>query len=230
LGTSKDYTGATGGGWTAAKRLASRIASDGPTTDRVGRYVEAYVVALGGSARAVEASAAATRAAAGVGGFFESVRERGLDQTLTDFGLAEAIGKSSMELISMLADRLAGDGATLDDNAARDALVDCLELEFQDKSYDEIKAEFLTDDEVRDNLATFLARYVFRKVLPLLATRLNRATADVRRRTEQELDGYTRAKCVDAVRDLDLRGFNAMESGLALAQTIVERAYALFSA
>lgn len=230
MGTSKDYTGATGGGWTSAKRIASQIAKDGPTRDRVADYVSAYVEALGGPARAAQEAASAARTGAGIGGFLDSVRENGLTRTLAELGLAEAVGKSTMEVISMLADALAGDGASLEGNAARDALIDCLEAEFGDLVYDDLEAKGLTEDEVRGSIAFFLARYVFRRVLPLLAARLNRQSADARRRTEQELDGYTRASCVDVLRGVDLRGFRAKESGLALAESIVERAFTVFSA
>lgn len=100
MGTSKDYSGGKGGAWTTTKRLASRIASDGPTRDRIQRYAESYVAALGGPAQATQSSAAARHTAAGVGAFFDSVRERGLTQTLEDLGLSEAVGKSPIELIS----------------------------------------------------------------------------------------------------------------------------------
>lgn len=230
MGTSKDYSGSTGGAWTASKRIASQIAREGPSRDRIRQYAEAYVGALGGAARAADRSTTASRAAAGIGGFFDSVRERGLTQTLEDLGLAEAVGRSSIELISMLADRLAGDGATLDDIAARDALVDCLEEEFENETYEELEARTLTEEGIRASLARFLARFVFRKALPLLSSRLNRASADIRRRTEQELDAYARAACADAVRGVDLNGFTGTGAAAqALAQSIVERAYALFS-
>jgi hypothetical protein len=231
MGTSKDYSGSKGGGWTSSKRIASQIAHDGPTRDRVRQYAEAYVTARGGAAAAATRSPAASRAGAGIGGFLESVRERGLTPALEELGLGEAIGKSALELISMLVDRLDLDGATLDDIAARDALIDCLEEEFEDRTYEEIGAQTLTDDSIRASLARFFARFVFRRCLPLLSTKLNRATADIRRRTEQELNDWAQAACVDAVGAVDVRTFNATGgAGVALAQELVERAYGIFGA
>lgn len=229
MGTSKDYGGGKGGAWTTAKRVASQMAHDGPDADRIHRYAEAYVEALGGATQAAMNSAAASRTAAAVGAFFGDVREKGLGQALTDLDLADAIGKPAMELIEMLADKLAGEGASLDDNAAREALIDLLDLEWGDMTYAEIEAQTLGDDDVRDGLATYLARFVFRKVLPLIAGKLNKATPDIRRRTEQDLAGYAEAKCQDAVRGIDLRGFSPARDGLALAQSIVQRAYELFA-
>lgn len=230
MGTSKDYTGATGGGWTRVKRMATQIAKDGPTRDRVARYVEGYVAALGGPTEAARTSQAASRAAAGIGGFLGSVRENGLDQALRDIGLEGAIGRPGIEIISMLADELAGDGATLEDNAARQALIDCLDPELGDLTWDDLEQRTFTDDDVRSFLAVFLGRYVFRRVLALMMTRLNREPVDVRRRTEQELDDYTRACGVDIVREVDLHGFSTKESGLALAEALVERTFEVFGA
>lgn len=229
MGTSKDYSGGKGGAWTTAKRIASQIARDGPSTDRIARYAEAYVAALGGAAQAAEQSIGARRTAANVGGFFDNVREKGLTQTLTDMGMADAIGKSSLELIGLLADRLSGDGSTLDDTAVREALIDCLRLEFEEKEYDELQGAALTEDDVRDSLASFLSRFVFWKVLSLLMAKLKSASPADRRRTEEELGDYASARCRDAVREIDLRGFRAADAGMALATSIVERAYALFA-
>jgi hypothetical protein len=228
MGTSKDYGGGKGGAWTTTKRIATQISHDGPDADRIRRYAEAYVEALGGPAQAAQNSIAATRTTAAIGGFFNDVRDKGLGQALTDLGLAEAIGKPAMELIEMLADKLAGEGATLDENAAREALIDLLDLEWGDLTYAEIEAQTLGDDQIREGLATYLARFVFRKVLPLIESKLNKATPDIRRRTEEDLAGYAAAKCQDVVRGIDLRGFNPMQDGLALAQSVVQRAYELF--
>jgi hypothetical protein len=229
MGTSKDYSGSKGGSWTSSKRIASRIANDGPTRDRIRQYTEAYVGALGGPSAAAAQAGAASRAAAGIGGFLDSVRERGLTPTLEELGLADAIGKPATELISMLADRLGLDGATLDDIAAREALMDCLDQDFEDRTYDELEAQTLTDESIRATLARFFARFVFRQCLPLLSGKLLRATHDVRRRAEQELNDWAQAACVDAVGALDVRTFNATGTGgVAFAQSIIERAYGIF--
>jgi hypothetical protein len=227
MGTSKDYGGGKGGAWTTAKRIATQIAHDGPDRERIRRYAEAYVEALGGAAQAAQNSVAASRTAAAVGGFLGDVRDKGLGQALTDLGLADAIGKPAMELIELLADKLAGEGASLDENAAREALIDLLDVEWGDLTYAEIEAQTLADDDVRDGLATYLSRFVFRKVLPLRESKLNKATPDVRRRTEEDLAGYAEATCQDVVRGVDLRGFNPQD-GLALAESVVQRAYELF--
>ena len=208
MGTFKDYTGATGGGWTRVKRMATQIAKDGPTRDRVARYVEGYVAALGGATEAAQTSRAASRTAAGIGAFLGNVSENGLDQALRDVGLEGAIGRPGIEIVD--AGGRAGRGRR-DARGQRSEAgsLDCLDPELGDLTWDELEQRAFGDDDVRSFLAVFLGRYVFRRVLALMMTRLNRKPVNVRRRTEQELDDYTRACGVNIVREVDLHSFGA---------------------
>lgn len=72
------------------------------------------------------ASAPAIRAGQGLAGFGADVAEGGVTPTLEELGLADLVGKPRLEVISALADLFAGDGSSLEDAAARNALIEVL--------------------------------------------------------------------------------------------------------
>ena len=229
MGTSKDFSGQTGGGWTHAKRVASQISRQGPSRELTREYASSYVDALGGNTAASQSATTAVRTAASLASFLQGVRSVGLTRTLEELGLGEAVGRSSIELIGLLVDLLAGDGATLDDVAAREALVDCLDEEFGNQTYTEIDGVALDEAAIRTLVGRFIGRFVFRRCLPLLSTRLNRATPGVRRRAEEDLRDWAESAAIDAVRGLDVTRFNPVSAeGRALAESIVQRAYEVF--
>ncbi len=230
MGTSKDYAGQTGGGWTRTKRIASRISREGPRRELIRDYGEAIVGALGGAAAAAESAAAARRVGAAFSGFLGDVGRAGLETALGDLGMAEAVGRPTTELVAMLLERLSGSGDTLEEVAARQALLDCLEELVGDSATYAVLADMtVTEAEIAAWIALFVGRSVYYRTLPLLESRLNEATATDRNAAEAELRDWAEAAAAAALRDVPLAGLDPGGADIAqMVADLVQRAYAIF--
>jgi hypothetical protein len=233
MGTSKDFPGSTGGGWTGFKRAATRLARDGPGDPRaVAAVVARNAEAFGGATAAAASAIAGRRAAQQVGRLLGGIASGGgLTPTLEELGLGEFIGRSPLELISALSDAIGGDGATLEENAAREALVFVLLELFGDaQTYEDLEALALDADAVRDNFAKFIARYVYLRLLPMLDQRLvQRGDQEAAAQTERAVWEYTLEQTRLHLAETDVVGldWHSPEAD-ALAGDILRGVYGVF--
>src|SRR5579862_5570553 len=146
MGTSKGHKMPTGGDWGPLKREATDFAQNIGTKPRppqplLRRYLRVVSNAGarskagkggqpgdgagggggGGRTRNFGAGVATGQA---VGGFFSRVGQVGLSEALREIGLSELVGKPAAEVSVALLDKLTGPGSTLDQAAARAALVE----------------------------------------------------------------------------------------------------------
>jgi hypothetical protein len=166
MGTSKGYSMPTGGNWGPLKREATEYAQnvgvkpvapqsllrhyirvrsnpDGPRGGAEGGGNGAAGSGGGGGGRSAHWGAGAATAQR-IGGFLSRVGQVGLGEALREVGLGDLVGRSAAEISAALLDRLAGPASTLDQDAARHALVDL---------NDELLAEAETFEEVEKALA-----------------------------------------------------------------------------
>lgn len=126
MGTSKDVRGPRSREWSRVRRRATDFAKQGGGAEATTRLVEGFVAAMGGASGLLAASSPAIRAGQGLAGFGADVAQRGFTPALEELGLVELVGQPRLEVISALADAFAGDGSTLEDVAARKAVVEVL--------------------------------------------------------------------------------------------------------
>ncbi len=140
MGTSKSYSMPSGGNWTPLKTSATTfLKAEGGTTEALPRMLRNYIRAMGGAAAissrrgsgrsqastggAVSGAAPATAAAQQLGNFFSGVAESGLESALQESGLGQFVGQSATDILAAMLDLIAGPASTLDESAARDAVV-----------------------------------------------------------------------------------------------------------
>lgn len=210
MGTSKDYGGSTGGGWTGFKRAATRLATGDGGERAIASVTGWNVTALGGPTAAAGSARGGARAARGIGRLLSGVGSAGLTPTLEELGLAEFIGSTPLELIEALADAIAGDGATLEEVAARNASVWLVQDLFGDATtFEEIEDLVMDAAGVRDGFAKFLARYVYLRLLPLLDERLiQRGDPAAAARIERDVWEYTLARTRLSLEETDVAGLD----------------------
>jgi hypothetical protein len=155
---------------------------------------QGYVAALGGAA-AAGARANAGRASAGrLGGFLGDVAERGLREALEERGLAELIGRDAADVLAALVDELAGAGRTLEEAAARAAMVAVLADEFGEGEFEDLDAalQALDGSAVARLLELFLVEYVYRRMLEEIGDRIvnGSMTAAVAHRVELDIHDF----------------------------------------
>lgn len=190
MGTSKDYSGGTGGNWTPYKHAAANFARRGGG-ERAEKVLGRYVAAMGGAGALTGASAqAAVGSTQGVAAFGSGLAADGLTRTLERLGLGHLVGQDRYEVFDGLLEALAGDGATLEDRAVLAALCEAFEELFPDdaESYGELQAVTLDADGVIELIERFVARWVYDRMLPTLAEKFAHiADAAVVRRRNDEL-------------------------------------------
>jgi hypothetical protein len=175
MGTSIDYTGGRGGAWTPYKRAASSFARHGGS-DRAGRVLARHVATLGGAAGAAAGATAGARAARLLGallagGIPSTGEPAGLD--FAAVGLGDLVGADRSDVLDALVEAIAGDGASLEAQAARAAVLDVLGELVLDESLD-LADPRLDAEGVRALLAQFLAFYLYNRAAAIIEERLNR--------------------------------------------------------
>jgi hypothetical protein len=192
MGTSTDRGGGSGGAWTPLKRAATSFmnaAGGGRGTGFAGRRLLArHVPVLGGAAGALASARAGRAGAQRLGSLLSGIASDGLASTLSRQGLADLVGGDRFTVLDALASLIAGDGADLDAQAARDATFDVLAELYPDAdSWADLDAIRVDAAEVVRLLELFLSRYIYNRI-PVIAERLARITDPAKaQRAEEDL-------------------------------------------
>jgi len=210
MGTSRSSSTPKGGAWSGVKRQATSYLRGGG--GGAAPLVGATVAAAGGLERGALGGLAAAQGrargggggsggaaslgttAGGLGGFGASVSGGGLDAAVESLGLADLRGRSAIEVIALVAERLSQDAdgvlGELLTNALRESLLEAASL-VDDASYDDLEAsltEYLQQNGVDGLLEIFLTRYVTDSVWSLLESH-----AELTGSGENALDGMALA-------------------------------------
>lgn len=192
MGTSTDRSGGSGGAWTPLKRAATSFmnaADAGHGTRTAGqRLLARHVPVLGGAAGALAGARAGRSGAQRLGSLLSGIASDGLAATLSGQGLGHLVGGDRFTVLDALADLIAGDGADIDAQAARDATFDVLADLFPDAdSWADLDAVQVDADQLVRLLEMFLARYIYNRI-PVIAERLARITDPAKaQRAEEDL-------------------------------------------
>ena len=192
MGTSTDRGGGSGGAWTPLKRAATSFmnaADAGHGTGLAGRrLLVRHVAVLGGAAGALAGARACRTGAQRLGSLLSGIASNGLATTLSEQGLSQLVGGDRFTVLDALAGLIAGDGADVDAQAARDATFDVLAELFPDAdSWADLDAVQVDAGEVVRLLELFLARYIYNRI-PVIAERLARITDPAKaQRAEEDL-------------------------------------------
>lgn len=126
-------------------------------------------------------------------GVLSGIGGPGLGPTLAAAGLQRFIGLDRFEVLDALMTMVAGDGADVEAQAARDAACDVFDELFGDaESWDELDEAPVTREDMERLLESFLASYVYNRI-PIVAERLNRLTdPDAVARADQEMRSIIR--------------------------------------
>ncbi len=149
-----------------------------------------------GAAAAATGAVAAKRAARNLGGFLGLAAGTGLTSALRAEGLSDLVGSDTMSVLSTLVDRLAGPGNTLDDAAARAAMLAVLMSEFSDAvTYEDLEdlwSRRLSTQGVIDLLEKFLIEYVYQRMLVDVGDRIQNGaiTSESAHKVERDLHEY----------------------------------------
>ena len=166
--------------------------------------VARFVQALGGARQAALEAPVGRAVANRLLAFGQATAQRGIDAALREFGLQDAVGIAADEALQRIVDTLAAGANSLDETAAREALVDVMrELleEFADvaDAFGDLGAA-----GALDLLLRFIAAYIFRRFAKALGDRLraHAESAPAARRREEEIRRYIAAEVTIAFEDV----------------------------
>jgi hypothetical protein len=185
MGTSKGYELPTDPQWAQLKGDVTRTSRHGSIPESEARRLLGRYIGTNGGARemargggALGGTQAAQRAGRNLAGFASAVANRGLDQALREFGLGHLIGRSAKEIAFSLVDELCGDGSTLDEVDARNAMSDLNKEMLEDAdTYEDVVArlgERMRAQSLGNLLLRFFGYYLYHQFLRSFYERLVR--------------------------------------------------------
>ncbi len=197
MGTSSPYSAPAS--WAGLKGEVTRAAAGALSRTSAAKIVRRYVRENGGAkeiSRGRGTSVGSGRAAAAVaralGGFVSNVATVGLDEALRRARLDALIGRSAVEILDGLLDRLGGPASTIDEVDARNALASVRATILEDATTPaEIEAILVEQAASLENLlAQFIGFYVYEQFCRVFFERL------VQRHGEAKAESF-----LDQIRD-----------------------------
>jgi hypothetical protein len=172
MGTSANNTGGTGGGWTTFKRNATSFAQHGGQA-RLAKTLGGFVAAMGGAAAGAAGATAGTQTGQSLGSFLAAATgPQGLAGGLEAVGLESLVGQDRFTVLSELLYVLGGSGSAVEQQAARDALLDVLDDLLPEGDDVALEAVQLDEAGVRDALCRYIAALVYNLAIPVIEVRL----------------------------------------------------------
>ena len=227
------------GNWKTAKgaitRYSRRTAGSG-----LSKAIKSYLKVLGGSRAATQSSSRGIVAGNGLANFLGAVSSGGvgigLNQKLTDLGLANCIGQPSEFVLAKIADAIAPTGATNDEAIARDAVLATLDQLYSTIILNEgdlTSLESLTPEMIKDAVIEYISCFIYKKwVYELgLALEKNGVTENAAIAMEIEIKDFIQEEVRvgiqnQTIQELDLHSANnqlIIESIFQLAFSTLER-------
>jgi hypothetical protein len=220
--------------WRAAKMAMGRAAGSGGSgrRDAIKNAARTYVKARGGAKSAARSASTGRSATAALGGLLSSIASRGLNATLTAYGLQAAIGKGAATVFAAIMNAIAPTGASRDHAVARDAIgraLDDIYERFVAADGDVSHLDAMTASDVATAVEAAVIACINSKWVEELGIRIEqRAVSETEAvRLERDLKAFVQESVV-----LDLAGRNILEidwegQGLGLIQTVYEKAYSI---
>lgn len=218
--------------WRSPKVMMTRFARGAPGASA--RKVASSFVRAHGGARAAAAASTSGRVAVGsLGGFLGRGLTLGFREAVRELGLERFLGGSPEALLAAVTDRLAPAGSTLEEAAARNALISGLAEIFgrYDVAANGIDAlDGMTVDSAREVICVAVSEYIQERVLQNLVACVERGLIDesVANAKCQEL-----RSCIGALVSLDLSQLDLRTIDLGSAEwqarveTLFRDAYSL---
>lgn len=150
---------------TGTKSILTRISNKGRGSS-FKTFAKSYIKASGGSKAVTKASIAGINVGKSYIGFLSSVTKDGYNETLQKYDLSDCIGKSSEEVMSKIADRIAPTGSTNDEAIARAAVMiafDRLYEKILDSGKDIESLDNIDSEILSDTVIEFVSAYIFKK-------------------------------------------------------------------
>ncbi len=157
--------------WQNAKTQMSRLIGD--SNRNTNSVLSSYVKAHGGARKAAISATSGKMTTARLGGFLSSISSQGIQNTLDQFNI-EFVGRNVTEVLGDLINRIAPAPNTKEDAVARNALLDAVEIlyeEVEENNDDLNTLDNLDEDKFNTVMNKYIASYIFQRFLNDLESR-----------------------------------------------------------
>lgn len=157
--------------WQNAKTQISKLIQDPRRNTR--SALSSYVKARGRASGAAMSATSGKSTTAKLGGFLSSISSHGIQNTLTQYKI-EFEGRSTEEVLNELINRIAPVPETKEDSIARNALLDAIEVLYEEVSDNDGNLEILDnldENTFNDVMRTYISSYIFQRFLNDLESR-----------------------------------------------------------
>lgn len=195
--------------------------------------ISSYVKSYGGARKVSKTAISGIAAGGRFAGFLSDISRQGFNETLGNLGLERYEGESLDFILAKIADVIAPSGATNEEAAAREAIIDALEYiydtyELEDKELTAL--ENLQKEDMESVLKEYVSSYIFNRWLHELGLKIEASATSTREivEIEKEAQEYIReaVKLDFTQKDILKTNFNSNE-GRQLMNNIFEEAYLL---
>ena len=218
--------------WQTAKGSLTRAAraSGDERSYKIRTAAQRYVQAKGGARKASAAATGGSRAASNVGQFVASVARDGLRGALEGLNLAGLAGSDADTVFAAIADALAPPGSTVEEAAARDAVLEALVglYEKVEAAGGDISAlDSLGPEDVREAIEASTTEYIYAKWVGELGQKIERGAISEAMAVslEREMKTYVRENVRLELKNVDPTRVNWSGEGRAIIQRVFDNAY-----
>ncbi|MDY6861916.1 MAG: Qat anti-phage system associated protein QatB [Thermodesulfobacteriota bacterium] len=157
--------------WGNAKRQVSQLINN--SDRKIGPALSSYVKAYGGGKGASSTAISGKATTIKLGNFLSSISSQGIQNTLSQYNI-DYIGRPFQEVLSDLVNKLSPSPNTKEDAVARNALLDTVEIIYNEIDANDGSIEILDnlDDKKFNNIInTYISAYIFQRFLNDLESR-----------------------------------------------------------
>jgi hypothetical protein len=198
--------------------------------EKVGR---SYVKASGGSKVIAKSARAGRSSTSAVASFFSSVAQFGLNQTAKDFGFPQLSGKNIELVLATFVDALAPTGASLEEAAARKAVIETLSDVFEKFDVENVgitALENLNSDDIKKIIQISIENYVNERLQLELINRIEAGSKTISEANQisDEIEGYIHADLKLNLTDIDPLNYEwESAEGKDFVESLYKRAYSI---
>ncbi|MFD2826499.1 Qat anti-phage system associated protein QatB [Leeuwenhoekiella polynyae] len=190
-----------------------------------------YIHKTGGVKKATTSAAVGINIGRGYISFLNNLSSQGVSETLSQLGLTSHIGRSSEEVLAIIADKIAPVGSTNDEAIARAAVIIATQKLYErleEDGQDLNSLDFLNITLIKEVVIEYVIAYIFKKWVyeAGMALEKNKLSENKAIELEHQMKDFIRQEVKVGIESANLKDFDlAQGSGRDLVTDIFELAY-----
>lgn len=202
-----------------------------PSRSSLKSAAKKYIRKTGGIKNATSSASMGIKVGRGYINFLNSLQTNGYSETLKQLGLGVHIGKSSEEVLAIIADSIAPNGSTNDEAIARDAVLIATEKLYErleENQQDFSSLDSLNEELFCEVLIEYVSAYIFKKWVYEAGMAIENNILSEKKAIDLEIQmkDFVRQEVKDGINEVNIKNFDLSSGqGRNLMVEIFELAY-----